>query len=88
MRYEIHLFGIDALLVSEMMNKLYEVYTNLKIFRHVFTFGLEERIAAISAGEGVNRKRVILTSYGQEEECEINNKTKQNKNKKMVIFPS
>ena len=44
----------------------------------MFTLGLEERIATISAGEGVNRKRVILTSYGQEEECEIENKTKQN----------
>lgn len=30
MRYEMYLLGIDALLVSEMMNKLYEVYTNLK----------------------------------------------------------
>lgn len=30
MKYEMHLLGIDALLVSEMMNKLYEMYTNLK----------------------------------------------------------
>ena len=52
--------------------------TQISIFRHVFTLDLEERIATISAGEGVNRKRVILTSYGQEEECEIKNKSKQN----------
>lgn len=30
MKYEMHQLGIDALLVSEMMKKLYEVYTNLK----------------------------------------------------------
>lgn len=30
MKYEMHLLGIDALLVSEMVNKLYEMYTNLK----------------------------------------------------------
>ena len=52
--------------------------TQISIFRHVFTLDLEERIATISAGEGVNRKRVILASCGQEKECEIKNKTKQN----------
>ena len=30
MKYEMYQLGIDALLVSEMVNKLYEVYTNLK----------------------------------------------------------
>lgn len=30
MKYEMHQLRIDALLVSEMMNKLYEMYTNLK----------------------------------------------------------
>ena len=54
----------------------------------MFTLGLEERIATISAGEGVNRKGVILTSYGQEKECEIKNKTKQNiKNGNFPSFP-